>query len=208
MIIGICGGSGSGKTSVLSGLKEYYKEFNPTVVSMDNYYLPIEQQQKDENGEINFDLPSSLDREKLFDDVKKLLRGESVEFVEYTFNHKETEIRTVLEPSELIIIEGLFLMYYTEIFDLIDFSVFMDVCQKVQLERRIERDLVARGYSKQEILYQWNHHVLPCYERYVEPYKSLADLVVINERPIKEVIRDVIESVDKHPCMKKLRVLV
>ena len=75
MIIGICGGSGSGKTTLLNKLKAEFKDLEPSIISLDNYYLPIEQQKKDENGKVNFDLPSALDREKISADLSKVING-------------------------------------------------------------------------------------------------------------------------------------
>jgi uridine kinase len=164
---------------------------------MDNYYFPIDKQAVDENGQVNFDLPSSLDREALYRDLLALLRGESIELFEYGFNHRERENKIVLEPSGLILIEGLFLFYYSEIANLLDFSVFIDVPEKIQLERRLERDMLSRGYGKEAILYQWNNHVLPCYEQYVLPYRSKASLVVKNNRHIRETINEVLSEIDK-----------
>jgi uridine kinase len=135
LVIGICGGSGSGKTSIINALKEAYADSKPTVLSMDNYYFPIDKQQVDENGKINFDLPESLDREALYRDLLTLLRGESVEISEYGFNHREHDSKLLLEPSEIILIEGLFLFYYSEIASLLDYSIFIDVPEPIQLER-------------------------------------------------------------------------
>ena len=208
MIIGICGGSGSGKTSILNGLKNHYSNLCPTIISLDNYYLPKEEQIKDENGRINFDLPTALNREKIHADLCALIRGESVEMTEYTFNHSQTTKNLLLEPSELIIIEGLFVFTYKEIFDLLDFSIFVDVCEKMQLERRMERDMVARGYSKSDVLYQWENHVLPCYDKYIEPYKDRASLLVLNDGSKGEMIEKVIEKLDQHPKILSLKKLL
>lgn len=204
LVIGICGGSGSGKTSIINALKEAYVDSKPTVLSMDNYYLPIQKQQVDENGKVNFDLPESLDREALYRDLLTLLRGESVEISEYGFNHREHDNKLLLEPSEIILIEGLFLFYYSEIASLLDYSIFIDVPEPIQLERRLERDMVSRGYSKEAILYQWNNHVLPCYEQYVLPFKTKASLVVMNNRHIRETIREVLDGIACSGIMSQL----
>lgn len=207
MIIGICGGSGSGKTSILKGLKEYYKALKPALFSLDNYYLPEELQQKDENDKINFDLPSSLDREKIYADLSSLINDNIVEIPEYTFNHSQTSSKIRIEPSELIIVEGLFVFYYRELFNLLDFSVFVDVCEKTQLERRLERDMMARGYSKEDVLYQWKNHVLPSYDAYIEPHKHLASLLVTNDGSKNKMVKEVIEKLEQHPKMQSLILL-
>lgn len=86
MIIGICGGSGSGKTTLLKRVSNELKHLKPSIFSMDNYYLPIQKQQKDESGIYNFDLPTALDRVRLHDDLVKLTQGQAIEVKEYHFN--------------------------------------------------------------------------------------------------------------------------
>jgi uridine kinase len=175
MIVGICGGSGSGKTTLLNQLSEEFKDFNPTIFSMDNYYLPIEKQCKDEKGEYNFDLPDALDREKLEKDLQSLMEGQSIKVKEYFFNAPpDAQVYKTLEPSPLIIVEGIFLFHYLEIKSKLDYSVFIEIDPEIQLERRMKRDLDTRGYSEEAILYQWNNHVLPCYHTYLTPYKPEA----------------------------------
>jgi uridine kinase len=205
MVIGICGGSGSGKTSILKGLAKHYADLKPTVLSLDNYYLPIEQQQKDENGEVNFDLPTALDREKLVTDVTKLMQGESIEQREYTFNHLKTVNMIKTEPSSLIILEGLFVFYYKELFDLLDYSIFVDVPMTIQLKRRIERDNVARGYDKNAVLYQWNNHVLPCYQSYIETLKNKASIIVMNDKKLSDVLAEVLGDLNTHPLLLSIK---
>ena len=182
MIIGICGGSGSGKTTLLKRISTELKHLQPSIFSMDNYYLPIQKQQKDENGEYNFDLPTALDSEKLFADLKLLASGQPIEVKEYHFNAppgKNTLI--TIHPSSLIIVEGLFLFYYEEVRKMIDFSIFMEVDQPTQLDRRLYRDQETRGYSREAILYQWDNHVLPCYKKYLLPFEQDADFRFHND---------------------------
>jgi uridine kinase len=185
MILGICGGSGSGKTTLLRQIARYYEHLNPTVFSMDNYYLPIEMQVRDENGKVNFDLPSALDQERLIQDLQALKRGESIEVKEYHFNTKpEKQVLITLEHSPLIIVEGLFLFHYSAISELLDYSVFMHVDTDIQLDRRLYRDQESRGYTREEILYQWNNHVMPCYKSYLEPYMNQADYLFNNDHQL------------------------
>lgn len=182
MIIGICGGSGSGKTTLLRRLCEELKQHRPSVFSMDNYYLPIEQQQRDENGEVNFDLPTALDRPKLFQDLQQLVNGSSIEVREYHFNAPPDRMTLLtIEPSEIIIVEGLFLFHYEEIREMLDFSIFMEVDPDIQLDRRLYRDQDTRGYSREAILYQWKNHVLPCYKQFLQPYEHEADFRFHND---------------------------
>ncbi len=182
MIIGICGGSGSGKTTLLKRISIELKHLNPSIFSMDNYYLPIQKQQKDENNQYNFDLPTALDRERLFSDLYKLSIGQSIEVKEYHFNSPPDKISLItIHPSSLIIVEGLFLFYYEEVKKLIDFSIFMEVDPTTQLDRRLYRDQETRGYSREAIIYQWENHVLPCYKQFLLPFEHEANFRFHND---------------------------
>jgi len=182
MIIGICGGSGSGKTTLLRKLAKGHQSLNPTVFSMDNYYRPFDEQLVDENGEVNFDLPTALNSEKMISDLRALHQGKSIEVKEYHFNAPPNKnVLITLHPSEVIIVEGLFLFHYEEIHDLLDFSIFMEVDSAIQLDRRLYRDEETRGYTREAILYQWNNHVLPCFDEYLAPHKEKAHFLFRNE---------------------------
>lgn len=182
MIIGICGGSGSGKTTLLNRLYTEYKDLQPSVFSMDNYYRPIEQQHVDENGEVNFDLPTALDEEKLVSDLQKLVNGEEIIVKEYHFNSPpDKHVLITIKPSDIVIVEGLFLFYYEKVRKLLNYSVFIHVDQKIQLDRRLYRDQETRGYSREAILYQWENHVIPCFDNYLLPYQKDADFLFRND---------------------------
>lgn len=182
MIIGICGGSGSGKTTLLKRICKQFEDLHPSVFSMDNYYLPIDQQVKDENGFYNFDLPTALDQEKLVADLIQLKSGKAIEVKEYHFNAPpDKHVLLTIEPSELIIVEGLFLFYYEGVRELLDYSIFINVDPDVQLDRRLYRDQETRGYSREAILYQWENHVRPCYDNYLLPYRNQADFQFRND---------------------------
>ena len=196
MIIGICGGSGSGKTTLLKRISAKYTELNPVIFSMDNYYLPIKEQEIDENGEINFDLPTALDEVRLTKDLQSLMLGQPIEIKEYHFNAPpEKNILITLYPSDLIIVEGLFLFHYQALKKMLDFTIFIDVEPSTQLDRRLYRDQESRGYTRESILYQWNNHVIPCYDNYLLPYKHEAHFLFRNdafadedfERLLKEI---------------------
>lgn len=182
MVIGICGGSGSGKTTLLNRLAERYSQLNPSVFSMDNYYKPKEEQQKDANGVINFDLPTALYQKKLEADLSDLVKGKTIEIFEYQFNtNPNRHVLITIEPSELIIVEGLFVFEYEDVYSQLDFKIFVDVDPSIQLDRRIYRDQESRGYSRDAILYQWENHVIPCYENYLAPHETKADFIYHND---------------------------
>lgn len=181
-VVGICGGSGAGKTTLLKRLSETFQGASTAVFSMDNYYLPIEQQAKDANGVVNFDLPSALDQHKLINDLQTLVSGNPIEVREYFFNVQGNKsVLLTIQPSDIIIVEGLFTLHYPEVFSQLDYSIFVDVDHATQLDRRIYRDQETRGYKRSEIIYQWENHVLPCYEQFIEPYRDSASFIYAND---------------------------
>ncbi|MES2556732.1 MAG: AAA family ATPase [Bacteroidota bacterium] len=195
MIIGICGGSGSGKTTLLKRLAAHFEHMKPTVFSMDNYYRPIEEQCLDANGQVNFDLPTALDEQQLISDLARLKSGEAIEVKEYHFNAPPGKnVLITLEPSPVIIVEGLFLFHYREVREMLDFTVFMDVDPQTQLDRRLYRDQETRGYSREAILYQWEHHVIPCFEQFLMPYEDIADFHFKNDNHADQEFDRLLES--------------
>jgi uridine kinase len=182
MIIGICGGSGSGKTTLLKRLYKEFNHLNPSVFSMDNYYKTIEHQIKDPQGVYNFDLPTALDEKKLTEDLDSLINGDSINVKEYHFNAPpDKNVLITIEPSELLIVEGLFLFHFEGVRSKLDYSIFIEVDPEIQLDRRLYRDQETRGYSREDIMYQWENHVIPCYDNYLLPYRDEADFKFRND---------------------------
>lgn len=180
-VVGISGGSASGKTSFLKNLREALPAGAACVVSQDNYYLPKEQQLKDENDQINFDLPTSIHRDAFYKDMCRLMKGEKVVLQEYTFNNASHSSKTIeLDPAPIIIMEGLFIFHYEEIRNQLDLKVYIDAREELKLERRLRRDKDERGYPEEAVLYQWNNHVMPSYHQYLRPYRDDADIIVTN----------------------------
>ncbi len=197
MIIGICGGSGSGKTTLLKRLSMHFQELNPSVFSMDNYYKPIHFQHIDENGEVNFDLPTALNEEHLVEDLHQLSINEPIEVIEYHFNSPpDKNILITIHPSDLVIVEGLFLFHYPGVRNSLDFSIFIDVDLDVQLDRRLYRDQETRGYTRESILYQWKNHVTPCYNNYLLPYKNDANFIFRNDVHADEDFAKLVEILE------------
>ncbi len=180
-IVGITGGSASGKTSFLHELAAAFSPESITVVSQDHYYHPREMQLKDDNGETNFDLPTSIDRQLFYDDIHALIQGVEVKKKEYTFNNpnKEPGIIT-LKPAPIMVLEGLFVFHYDEICDLCDLRLFIETDEEIAFKRRLHRDYHERGYSPESVTYQWKEHVMPSYKKYLLPLRSKADIIVVN----------------------------
>ena len=182
-LIGIIGGSGSGKTSFVRRLRESFLETEVCVVSMDDYYLPNEHQRRDHNDEINFDLPKSFDKRKLRQDIERLMAGETIEIHEYVFNNPNAKTKTLaIRPAPVIIIEGLFVFHFKKIAPLLDLKVFINAKEDLKIIRRIVRDQAEREDPLEGVLYKYQHHVSPAFEKYILPYRDEADIVVNNNR--------------------------
>lgn len=180
-IIGITGGSASGKTTFLNQLSRAFSSDQLCIISQDNYYKPLEKQIFDNNGIVNYDLPDCIDFDKFLMNLEQLINGKSIILKEYTFNNpgKTGEILTI-HPAPVIIIEGLFIFYSTEIENKLNLKVFIDADEQIKFNRRIKRDTDERGISIELVTYQWNNHVKPAYEKYVLPYIQNTDIIILN----------------------------
>ncbi len=180
-IVGITGGSASGKTSFLNRLVHSFSPNDICLISQDNYYKPIEEQPQDMNGVPNFDTPDSIDLQTYKNDIAALKSGKTVERLEYTFNNPNVKPKLlVFNPSPIIIVEGIFVFYFQELAKLLDLKIYIESRESTKLKRRIIRDKVERGYDLDDVLYRWEHHVIPTYEKYISPFKHEADVVIPN----------------------------
>jgi len=181
LIIGVTGGSGSGKSLFLKELLSAFDESEVCLITQDNYYKDRDQQPVDENGVKNFDLPESIDHQHLFDDIVSLKQGKEVRMLEYTFNNpKITPKQLVFKPAPVLIVEGILVFYWKDIREMVDLSVFIDATDLIKVKRRIIRDAKERGYDLDDVLYRYEHHVAPFYESFLHPLKKQMDLVIPN----------------------------
>ena len=180
-IIGISGGSGSGKTTFVKELSSRFSETQVCILSQDNYYKPREEQFIDENGEKNFDLPESFKENEYHQDVLKLVKGDDVILKEYTYNNPLAAPKLITyKTAPIIIIEGIFIYHFKLVSDLMDFKIFIDADEHIKLIRRIQRDRTERNYPIEDVLYRYQHHVFPAYQKYILFYKPSCDIVVNN----------------------------
>lgn len=196
-IVGICGGSGSGKTFLLRQLMEQLKEHPITLISLDNYYHPYEQQQKEPDGLVNFDHPDTVNLSRLESHIRQLIRGEKITMKEYTFNNPQATAATiVLDPAPLIIVEGLFIFHRSALSKLIDLKVFVEAHDHIRLARRLRRDALERGYPYDSVLRDWERFVAPMYRTYVEPTKYECDLVIPNHKHMYRAIEVLVRHLE------------
>ncbi len=180
-IIGVSGGSGSGKSVFISELRDKFQVGEVAFISQDNYYNPRETQKKDMKGVRNFDLPSSVDLETFTKDVIRLRSGYEIVRQEYTFNNPEAFPGTiVIKPAPIIVVEGLFIFCHQPIWDLLDMRVIIHASDSQRLSRRILRDQTERNYPLEDVLYRYEHHVSPAFKAYIEPYYSKVDIIINN----------------------------
>lgn len=182
-LIGITGGSGSGKTTFIRNLRSSFSADQLCIVSQDDYYHPREIQKIDKSGVTNFDRPKSIDKDRFAADLLQLLAGNSITKEEYVFNNPKAKPKLItLTPAPIIIVEGLFVFHFKKLRKLLDLKVFLHAKENLKVIRRIKRDQVERNYPLDDVLYRYENHVLPTFEKYILPYKDKADLVINNNR--------------------------
>ena len=202
-VLGIAGGSGSGKTFFLNCFLKHFRTDEVCLISQDDYYIPAGELSAEENKLYNFDLPDTVDNELFLQDINKLLGSETVYKKEYLFNNPNVVPRILeIRPAPVIIVEGLFILHFRQISELFDFKIFIDTTEEVALRRRLKRDLMERGYPEDSILYKWNNHVVPAYKEFLLPYKNECDKVITNNTHAAEDIIKVSEEISKELRMK------
>ncbi|MCC6838696.1 MAG: hypothetical protein IT230_00910 [Flavobacteriales bacterium] len=181
-LVGVAGGSGSGKTTLVRALCKLLPPGSACIVSQDDYYRPLAEQVEDAHGRINWDLPGALDLDLMAEDLRCLAQGEPIYRKQYTYEQPGVEPEWLeIRPAKVILVEGLFLFQHAGLRELFDLKVFVEASEAAQLQRRIMRDLRERGYSREDVTYQWEHHVMPAYRAHLLPYRHECDLFVVNE---------------------------
>ncbi|WP_435095694.1 uridine kinase [Halarchaeum sp. P4] len=176
--IGIAGGTGAGKTTLAREMAAGRAEA-VTLVPIDNYYDDLGHLPFEERADANYDHPSAFEWELLRDHLETLLGGDPVEMPQYDFTeHRRTDETVHVEPTDVIVVEGIFALYDEEIIDTLDLCVYVEADADVRILRRIERDVVERGRDIEDVIEQYRATVKPMHERYVEPTKKNADIVV------------------------------
>ncbi len=198
-IIGIAGGSGSGKTFFLKCFLKHFSHSEVSLVSQDDYYFPVpEGMSAEENKLFNFDLPDTIDHQHFEDDINSLLQGLSITKKEYTFNNPSAIPKMLeIKSAPIIIVEGLFILYFRKLSALLDMKIFIDADDDIALQRRLKRDLVERGYSHDDVMYKWINHVVPAYKEYLLPYKDECDQIITNNTHVADDIICVTEEISK-----------
>lgn len=178
LIIGIAGGTGSGKTTLTNSL---LKRFNGQVrvIYHDNYYKRNDHLTYDERTELNYDAPTAFDNDLLVTHLKALIGGQTIETPVYDFtNHNRSEETMIVQPQRIIILEGILIFVEEEIRKLCDIKIFVDTDADVRILRRLRRDVIERGRSIESVESQYLATVKPMHELHVEPSKRHADMII------------------------------
>jgi len=206
LVVGLTGLSGSGKTYFVNKLKEHLGD-NLTIVGFDDYYKSLQEQLIDEKGEANYDLPTALYSDKFHQDLMQLIEYHPVVLKKYQYEHYDApEVVEILSPAPILLIEGLFVMEFEPVDELLEVRFFVECDIDLCFERRLARDIAERNIPESRSRHQWNHHVLPAYEKFILPHKNRCDLVVENTGTGDDNIRKIIEIIKQkaHPTVQQL----
>lgn len=179
MIIGIAGGTGSGKTTLTKRLQDAFGD-NVSVVYHDNYYKKHVGMTYEERAALNYDHPDSFDTALLVDDLKKLAAGQAIRCPLYDYTiHNRSEKTAEVRPTKVVIVEGILIFADNALRDLMDIKIFVDTDADVRILRRILRDVKERGRSLDSVISQYLTTVKPMHEQFVQPSRQYADIVVL-----------------------------
>ena len=177
-VVGIAGGSASGKTTIVSQIKEAFGD-DIVVISHDSYYKAHDELPFDERSRLNYDHPHSFDTELMVEDIKKLKNNQEIDVPVYDYTiHNRTDQTVHVIPKKVIIVEGILILENADLRDMMDIKVFVETDADERLMRRIRRDVSERGRSVDSILNQYAQTVKPMHEQFVEPSKKYADLII------------------------------
>jgi len=197
-IVGICGGSGSGKTYLLKQLMKLLPYEQATLISQDNYYKPLKELPVNDDGLVNFDHPDSVNLDQLVEDMQCLASGTPVHLMEYTFNNPHATPKPLTyHPAPLIIVEGMFVLHHKPLAQQMALKVFIEAEEHIKLLRRLRRDAEERGYSFEVVLRDYERFVAPMYQRFVEPTRKNSDLIIPNNDQIDTAIQVLVNHLYK-----------
>ena len=179
ILIGITGGTGSGKSTIADALYSNFSKDRITMIQQDMYYKDQSHLSMEERVKTNYDHPMAFDNDLLVEHLQKLIKGEAIEKPRYDFTiHNRAKDTTTVEPREIIIVEGILILEDERIRDLLDIKIFVDTDADEMILRRIERDMNERGRSFESVKTQYLTTVKPMYLEFCEPSKRYADIII------------------------------
>lgn len=179
IIIGVTGGSGSGKSSVSKRILSEFTEMSVLVLAQDNYYKDQSHMPFEERLKTNYDHPFAFDNDLYYQQIQQFIKGETIEVPVYDYAQHNRSCEVRIEPSrDVLILEGILIFEDKQIRDLCDIKVYVDTEDDIRLARRIQRDVVKRGRSVESVLKQYIEVVKPMHHQFTEPTKRYADIIV------------------------------
>lgn len=198
MVIGIAGGTGSGKTTITRKLVKHFGE-DVTVIHHDSYYKEHHDMSYEERCRLNYDHPNSFDTDLLIRDLKELKQGKSITCPVYDYTiHDRSDETVIIKPAKVIIVEGILIFAEKELCDLMDIKIFVDADADERILRRIMRDVRDRGRSLESVVNQYLTTVKPMHEQFVEPSKRNADIIIPQGGHNRVALEMVIKRVESH----------
>lgn len=195
LIIGIAGGTGSGKTTVVHQIMNELPDAEVGIISQDSYYKENKNMSYEERSKINFDHPRAIDFELLVTHLKELKQGNTINQPVYSFiKHNRTDDVVITHPRKVMIVEGILIFTNPELRDLFDIKVFVHADSDERLIRRLRRDISERGRDMEEVLSRYQHTLKPMHEQFIEPTKAYADIIIPNDK-FNTVAIDVVRAV-------------
>ena len=195
LILGIAGGTGCGKTTVVNQILEQLPEGEVGVISQDSYYKDTTHLSYEERVKINFDHPRSIDFELLEAHLKELKKGNIIEQPVYSFvKHNRTGDTILTHPRKVMIVEGILILTNKELRDMYDIKIYVHADSDERLIRRLKRDIAERGRSIEEVLNRYQTTLKPMHQQFIEPMKEYADLIIPNNK-YNTVAIDVVKTI-------------
>ena len=195
-LIGISGGSGAGKTTIVKSLVNHY-ENKTAVLELDSYYKDFSNLTFDDREKLNFDHPKSFDYKLLKAHINLLLQNEKIKSPIYDYKkHKRKENSKTIYPNKLIFVEGTLIFYFEEIVKFMSLKIFIHAKENVRFTRRINRDIKYRARTKENIYKQYHKTVKPMHDEYVKPLKAKADLIISGESELTDNRNKIIREID------------
>ena len=202
VVIGVAGGTGSGKSTLVKRLQEAFKNDDVATICHDFYYKAHPELSYEERTKLNYDHPAAFDTDMLVEHIRQLKEGKNVECPVYSFvEHNRTTETLPVAPSKVIIIDGILIFENEELRDMMDIKVYVDTDADLRLARRILRDVRERGRSMESVISQYTTTVKPMHEQFVEPSKRYADVIIpeggFNSVAVSMLIQNIRSIVDK-----------
>ena len=195
LIIGIAGGTGSGKTTVVHQIMNELPETEVGVLSQDSYYKENNNLSFEERALVNFDHPRAIDFNLLVQHLKELKDGNTIEQPVYSFvTHNRTDDTVITHPRKVMIVEGILILTNPELRDLFDVKIFVHADSDERLIRRLKRDIAERGRDMEEVLNRYQTTLKPMHQQFIEPTKAFADIIIPNDK-YNTVAIDVVRAV-------------